>query len=95
MKTRILVFIVVGMVLLAAAGIGLAQVQNYTLAWWTVPGGGGTASGGGYALLGTAARPEAASALQGGGYALTGGFLPGESASAPGLQHIYLPLVIH
>jgi len=94
MKTRILVFIVVGMVLLAAASIGLAQVQTYTLSWWAVPGGGGASSGSGYALIGTAARPGTAPAIQGGGYALTGGFLPGEAAPPPGLQHIYLPLVI-
>ena len=41
------------------AGVGniaaLAQTAGgYDLTWWTVDGGGGTVSGGGYALMGTA-----------------------------------------
>ena len=33
----------------------LAQTAGgYDLTWWTVDGGGGTVSGGGYALMGTA-----------------------------------------
>jgi hypothetical protein len=54
-------------------GLGGALAQNYSLDWHTV-GGGGTSTGGVYAVSGTLGQPGAGGPLTGGNYALTGGF---------------------
>jgi hypothetical protein len=51
----------------------LAQAQSYTIDWFTVDGGGGTSTGGVYAVSGTLGQPDAG-AMAGGTFALTGGF---------------------
>jgi hypothetical protein len=59
-----------------AAGNGLASVLSapFDLSWWTVDGGGHTAtSGGNYTLGGTTGQADAG-ALAGGNYSLSGGF---------------------
>lgn len=72
-------------VLLAALGsMALAQVETpgenlvagsvAAIDWWTVDGGGGTASGGGYTVSGTVGQPEAGGVSSGGIYGVTGGF---------------------
>ncbi len=76
---------------LLVVGVAYAQTGGgYDLTWWTVDGGGGTASGGGYTLMGTAGQPDAAPAISGGGYTLYSGFWPGAEAE----YKIYLPLVL-
>lgn len=53
---------------------GLVAAQGgYRLAWYTVDGGGGAASGRGYALRGTGGQPDT-HRMSGRGYALAGGF---------------------
>ena len=79
---------------LLAVTIALAQTNAYTLDWWTVDGGGGTISGGGYTLAGTAGQPESGAALNGGGYTLTSGFWANDETTANSLNKIYLPLVL-
>ncbi len=83
-------------VTLLLASTAWAQTGGgYDLTWWTVDGGGGPASGGSYALMGTVGQPDAGSALTGGGYTLVGGFWPGASSggvSSP--YNIYLPLIL-
>lgn len=65
---------------LLLAGTVRAQTGGgYDLTWWTVDSGGGTVSGGGYALMGTVGQADASAALSGGGYTLMGGFWPGGS----------------
>lgn len=60
--------------LLALAGAGLLlQAGDFTLDWWTVDAGGGTSTGGVYAVRGTIGQPDAGT-LAGGDYPLTGGF---------------------
>ncbi len=78
--------------LLAVAGVALAQSGGgYDLSWWTVDGGGYTWSeGGGYSLGGTAGQPDAGAALSGGGYTLTGGFWGGAAGSN---YILYLPIM--
>ena len=49
------------------------QAQPYDLTWWSVDGGGGTSTGGVYAVTGTIGQPDAG-AMRGGNYSLTGGF---------------------
>jgi len=57
--------------LLAAAAI---QAQQYSIGWYKIAGGGGTSSGGQYAVSGTIGQPDAGAAMSGGNYSLTGGF---------------------
>ena len=66
-------------------------IEPFDLSWWTVDGGGGTSTGGGYRLSGTIAQPDAGE-LSGGGYSLTGGFWP---AARPTGVEVFLPLVAH
>ena len=55
----------------ALAGVALAQ---YTIDWWKVAGGGGTSTGGVYAVSGTIGQHDAGGPLTNGPYSLTGGF---------------------
>jgi len=47
--------------------------QGFSIDWFSIDGGGGTASGGGYTVNGTIGQPDAGT-LSGGNYSLTGGF---------------------
>lgn len=65
----------------ALISIGIALFANVCLAqtfsidWHTIDGGGGTSTGGVFAVSGTAGQPDANSqALTGGTFSLTGGF---------------------
>ena len=62
-------FLLVGLWLSAAA----ARAQSYAVDWFTIDGGGGSSSGGVYALSGTIGQPDAGT-LCGGTYMLEGGF---------------------
>lgn len=52
----------------------VAEVQNYSIDWHTIPGGGGASSNGQYSLAGTIGQVGAGSVASGGNYSLTGGF---------------------
>jgi hypothetical protein len=56
--------------LLASAGFA----QSYSIDWYKVSGGGGTSTGGVYAVSGTIGQHDAGRAMTGGNYSLTGGF---------------------
>jgi len=80
----------VAMALLLAVSTALAR-SGYDLSWWTVDGGGGTASGGPYTLTGTVGQPDAG-ILTGGDYTLGGGFW---GAGAVVVEYkVYLPVVL-
>ncbi|RMD97634.1 MAG: hypothetical protein D6816_17325 [Bacteroidetes bacterium] len=84
------VFVVLVMALL---GVGLVLANpnaSYDLTWWTVDSGGGSSSGGSYALNGTTGQPDAG-ALQGGVYGLDGGFWGGAAQTG---SAVYLPVVV-
>lgn len=51
-----------------------AQAQSYSITSHTVDGGGGTSSGGAYAVTGAIAQADASAASTGGTYSLSGGF---------------------
>jgi hypothetical protein len=71
--------------------IALASTaQSYTISWWTVDGGGGTSTNGGYSLSGTIGQPDAGPVLTNGGYTLAGGFWGGTVTS----YRLYLPQVL-
>jgi hypothetical protein len=62
-------FLLVGLLI---PTIGFAQ--NYTIDWYKVSGGGGTSTGGVYAVSGTIGQPDASTPLSGGNYSVTGGY---------------------
>ena len=51
-----------------------ASAQNYAIDWFKVAGGGGTSTGGVYALSGTVGQHDAGGPHTGGNYSLVGGF---------------------
>jgi hypothetical protein len=79
-------------IVLLLAGIALTQTESvssalrsagYDLTWWTVDSGGGTMSGSGYELTGTAGQPDAGPALNNGRYTLFSGFWAGPREVPP------------
>ena len=66
MKTLLLIPL-----LLAASAV---QAQQYSIDWYKIAGGGGTSTGGVYAVSGTIGQHDAGGPMTGGSYSLTGGF---------------------
>jgi hypothetical protein len=66
----------------AQAGTG----GPYVLEWSTIDGGGGTSSGGSFAVTGTAGQPDAGE-MFGGQYELLGGFWPGGAVCIVEFHH--------
>ena len=66
MKKLVLLF----SLLLPAIGFG----QQYSIDWYKIAGGGGTSTGGTYAVSGTIGQHDAGGPMLGGNYSLTGGF---------------------
>ena len=60
--------------ILFALSVVSASAQTYSIDWSKISGGGGTSTGGVYAVTGTIGQHDAGTALSGGGYSLTGGF---------------------
>jgi hypothetical protein len=58
---------------------GLLCGQDFSLDWFSVGSGGGSSSGGGFELSGSAGEP-AAIAMSGGGFEMSGGFWSGLTA---------------
>ncbi len=96
-KQTLLLLIAILVFSFTVSGIAYAQTGGeYDLGWWTIDGGGGEVSGGGYSLNGTVGQTDAGQTLTGGGYSLTGGFWLGatNNSSSNGGHKIYLPLVL-
>jgi hypothetical protein len=51
-----------------------SSAQSYSIDWYKIAGGGGTSTGGTYAVSGTIGQPDASGAMSGGNYSVTGGF---------------------
>lgn len=51
-----------------------ATTSGFEIPWWTVDGGGGVSSGGGFQVTGTIGQPDAASPLAGGCWSVDPGF---------------------
>lgn len=74
--------------------IGTALAAGgYDLPWYTVDGGGGTSSGGGYALSGIIGQPDAG-LIQGGDFTLGGGAWGGGERMVAGGFSLYLPVLM-
>ena len=50
------------------------NAQSYTIDWHTIDGGGGSSTGGVYAVSGTIGQPDAGGPMTNGLYSVTGGF---------------------
>ena len=94
MKWRILIATgLVSALLLLGGALALAQTGGgYDLSWWTIDGGGGSVSAGGYVLEGSIGQPDASDPLVAGGYALTGGFWNADSGSSR--SKVYMPITL-
>ena len=61
----------------------MASSAVFEISWYTVDGGGGTSTGSGFVLSGTAGQPDAGD-LAGGGFTLRGGYWqPGGCGNCP------------
>ncbi|MGB7747514.1 MAG: hypothetical protein WBN75_09530 [Verrucomicrobiia bacterium] len=60
--------------LVFAALVSRAQAQTYSIDWYKIAGGGGTSTGGVYAVSGTIGQHDAGGPMTGSSYSLTGGF---------------------
>ncbi len=80
-------------VVLALLACGEARAQSLAMQRHVVAGGGGTSTGGAFALSGTVGQPDASTPLTGGAFALTGGFwaLP-VAVQTPGAPHLSVAL---
>ena len=68
-----------------------AQAQQYSIDWYKVAGGGGTSTGGTYAVSGTIGQHDAGGPMTGGNYSLTGGFWALISVvQTPGAPTLYI-----
>ena len=61
-----------------------AFAQSYSIDWYKIAGGGGTSTGGVYALSGTIGQHDAGGPMSGGNYSLTGGFWALVAIQTPG-----------
>ena len=67
------------------------SAQSYSVDWYKVAGGGGTSTGGVYAVSGTIGQPDASGAMSGGNYSVTGGFWAlVEVVQTPGAPTLYI-----
>src|SRR5687768_3621509 len=69
MKKRLILAALLGSLATAAA-----HAQPFAIDWFTIDGGGGVSSGGGFSLSGTIGQWDAGPTMTGGDFALTGGF---------------------
>ena len=69
-----------------------AFAQSYSIDWFTIDGGGGTSTGGVYAVSGTIGQPDAGGPMTGGNYSLTGGFWSLFAVQTPGAPVLSIKL---
>ena len=89
--------LVLAVITILFVGTTLVYAQGGYTVLWTVDTGGGTSSGGNYALSGTAGQADASEPLTGGQFAVRGGFWHGRTTDnprPPGPSEIYLPLTL-
>ena len=91
-KWLVLSALLVILITVFLSGAAAAGVLSYSLDWWTVDGGGGTATGGDYTLSGTVGQADA-NVLTGGEYTLSGGFWPG-GETVVDYKYLHLPLIM-
>lgn len=72
-KLKLGASLVVGACSLVLCTCPVARAQSYSIDWFTIDGGGGTSTGGVYAVSGTIGQPDAGT-MSGGNYTIQGGF---------------------
>jgi len=88
-QTRHSFALLLGFLLLHSSLCLRASGQSYSIDWHKIAGGGGTSTGGVYAISGTIGQHDASTPLTGGQYSLTGGFWALISAvQTPGLPNL-------
>ena len=60
-----------------------ASAQSFAIDWYTIDGGGGTSTGGGYSLTGSIGQSDAGT-MSGGSFSLDGGFWAIVAVQTPG-----------
>jgi hypothetical protein len=63
-------------------GVNSLRAQSYSIDWFTIDGGGGTSTGGGYLMSGTIGQIDSGT-MSGGGYTLEGAFWSIDAAVTP------------
>ena len=74
---------------IAAMAVALLAMAQYSIDWSTVDGGGGTMSGGDYAMRGTIGQPDAAN-MDGGDFVIHGGFWVPQAVQMEGAPWLYI-----
>jgi hypothetical protein len=64
--------------------------QTFSIDWYKIAGGGGTSTGGVYAVSGTIGQPDASGPMTGGNYTLTGGFWSLYAVQTPGAPILFI-----
>jgi hypothetical protein len=81
----------VAMLLFAMLPLVSTFAQTYSIDWYKIAGGGGTSTGGVYAVSGTIGQHDAGGPMTGGNYSLTGGFWALVSVvQTPGAPTLYI-----
>lgn len=83
-RNQMLKTVLLAPIILAIASWAAADTE---ISWYTIDGGGGTSTGGGFELSGTIGQPDAGSptlAMTGGEFELVGGFWPGAGSICSG-----------
>jgi hypothetical protein len=69
------------------------HAQSFSLDWFTIDGGGGTSTGGVFAVSGTLGQPDASpQPMTGGNFSLTGGFWSLIAVQTPGAPRLTIQL---
>jgi hypothetical protein len=71
---RLAMNILTAFVSLALCGAAAAFASDFHIDWYTIDGGGGASTGGGYTLIGTIAQHDACAPIAGGGTSVSGGY---------------------
>lgn len=67
------------------------HAQSYSVDWYKISGGGGTSTGGTYAVSGTIGQHDAGTTMTNGQYSVTGGFWALiEAVQTPGAPTLYI-----
>jgi len=78
-------------IILHSAFVIRSSGQSYSIDWYKVAGGGGTSTGGTFAVSGTIGQHDAGGSMSGGNYSLTGGFWALISVvQTPGAPTLYI-----
>jgi hypothetical protein len=78
------ILLLLGLILLHPSFCLRALGQSYSIDWYKIAGGGGTSTGGVFAVSGTIGQADAGGAMTGGQYSLTGGFWSLYAVQTPG-----------